>query len=198
MKIYFIRHAPTLANMSGSMVPNYSSTEIIKPTQEEIDLWQERVGQHIDYTNAHIYVSPTTRAVQTADTFLTTSGVDSTVIGPLAEFDCSGLGDLKFWKITKKVFEEYVPTVTSLSMCYQAANLDIVLRSSGFDNCICVSHGMLIRYMFHFYSGRWDVHPFDIINSKDFTFSHLDMMVLDTKAQRIELHRYKEPVQHEK
>lgn len=213
MKIYFIRHAPTEANLTGSMVPNYDKTEIIPPTMEDVDLWQERVGRHIHYNWAKVFYSPTVRAKQTADKFLcrgmnymiSSIGVTSEPLEELAEFDCAGLGDKKFWQISKDEFQRLVPNLKPNtigyppgSMCYQASILDAKLRSSGYPNCICVSHGMLIRYMFHYYTGRKDVHPYDIIISKDFKFSHLDMMVLDTETQRITIHRYKEPIQHDK
>lgn len=205
MKLYFIRHAPTMANMTGSMVPNYETTEIIPPTIEEICRWQELVGRHIDYIWTRIYYSPTVRAKQTANLFLcrgtnyliSSIGVTGSELEELKEFDCAGLGDKKFWKISKDEFSRLVPELTSQSMSMQAGILDAKLRNSGMSNCVCVSHGMLIRYMFHYYTGRKDVHPYDIINSKDFTFGHLDMMVYDTDRQRIELYRYGKPVLHE-
>lgn len=206
MKLYFIRHAPTLANLSGSMVPNYDQTEIIQPMQSDLDSWQERVGSHIDYTNSHIFVSHTLRARQTAELFLsggTSFEVNKALFAPpmistcdnLAEFDCHGLGDKKFWEITKEEFEQLVP-ITTKTMRKQAGLLDVQLRQSGYKNCICVSHGMLIRYMFHYYTGRENVHPYDIINSKDFKFSHLDMMVLDTDRHYMQVYRFKEPIDH--
>ena len=204
MKLYFIRHAPTLANLSGSMVQNYDQTEILPLTQEDVDLWQERVGKHINYIWTRVYYSPTVRALQTANTILcrginyqiSSIGVEQQQLDELKEFDCHGLGDKKFWEISKDEFTKLVPDVTSQSMAYQAGILDAKLRNSGMSNCVCVSHGMLIRYMFHYYTGRKNVHPYDIINSKDFKFSHLDMMEYDTTALRIKVYRFKEPIDH--
>ena len=204
MKLYFIRHAPTLANLSGSMVQNYDQTEILPLTQEDVDRWQELVGKHINYIWTRVYYSPTVRAWQTANAILyrgdnykiSSIGVEQQPLDELKEFDCHGLGDKKFWEISKDEFTKLVPDVTSQSMAYQAGILDAKLRNSGMSNCVCVSHGMLIRYMFHYYTGRKNVHPYDIINSKDFTFSHLDMMEYDTTALRIKVYRFKEPIDH--
>ena len=45
-KLYFIRHAMTDANQSGSMVKNYDDTHILPFDVED---WKKRIGKHINY-----------------------------------------------------------------------------------------------------------------------------------------------------
>ena len=42
MKIYFIRHAPTSSNMSGTMTAGYENADIT--LLDKPDDWEERVG----------------------------------------------------------------------------------------------------------------------------------------------------------
>ena len=197
MNIYFIRHAPTEANLSGSMLKNYDDTSIIKPTREDIEAWGDKVGRLAPLGVGPVFTSPALRARQTVEAFFS-SETKYEICDLLSEFDCHSLGDKKFWEITKEEFEELVPGVTSETMGYQAGKLDTFLRNTGKNYCICVSHGMLIRYMFHYYRGNRDIHPYDVINSRGFSFGHLDMMKVDTDRNEISLYRYKEPIRHRK
>ena len=54
MKFYFIRHAPTSANLSGSMVAGYENTDI--NLYDKPDDWEERVGKFIPEADRKVIV----------------------------------------------------------------------------------------------------------------------------------------------
>ena len=193
-KIYFIRHAPTEANVSGEMVKDYDSYDIIKPLDDKT--WHEKVGIHIrnmgkdDYDeddiisarNYYIYCSPTTRCISTARyLFPHPNKADNQWIyqsDGLKEIDCSGLGDLKFWELSKEEFDARVhPDLDTFDK-----NLTKYLKELA-DECfqyghdlICVTHGMYVRYLYNKLTGKGDKTLYDLINSKTFQFYNLDMM----------------------
>lgn len=199
MKLYFIRHAPTPANFVGAMIKNYNETSIIN---EEPIGWKEKVGCHLPELNINtpIITSPALRCQQTAK--LLFDRVPDIILKELDEFDCSGLGDKKFWEITEEEFCDCVKLNSNdmekqidllFDTCY---SLNTTFQN--INHIICISHGMVIRYIYHYLTGRKNATPFDIINSKNFKFANLDMLVYDTDTKTIEVYNYKEPIQHEK
>lgn len=192
-KIILIRHAPTEANLTGSMVKNYDETPIIPLTKEAMDSWNRKVGNHIPYLSCKYLVSPTLRCRQTAEMLF--DGHDIETCTELSEFDCSGLGDQKFWEIGKDKFEQLVP-LTSADMGFRADQF--ITKCSWFkeDNIIAVTHGMFIRYMYHFMTGNRDISPYDVINSVGFTFSNLDALCIDMDNHSVSVHRFSKPIDH--
>ena len=199
MKLYFIRHAPTPANLVGAMINNYNEISIIN---EEPVGWKEKVGCHLPELdiNTPILTSPALRCQQTAK--LLFNRAPDMVLKELDEFDCSGLGDKKFWEITQNEFENCVkikytdmekPIDLLFDTCYSLHQ-----AFHNINHIICISHGMVIRYIYHYLTGRKNVSAYDIINSKNFKFANLDMLVYDTDTKAIEVYNYKEPIQHDK
>lgn len=199
MIFFFIRHAPTAANFTGSMVNGYDNADIVS-TEKPAD-WEERIGKFI-YPEAreHIYCSPAKRCRQTAKMLF--GDVDIIENDLFREFDCSGLGNRKFWEINEAEFNRCVD-VTNDDMKYRAA---MILRGFGLQlerdygihSCVVVSHGMLIRYLYHFTYGDKNISPFDVINSRGFKFSNLDMLqIIDEPMDRhvYDFH-FQPPVEH--
>ena len=105
MKFYFIRHAPTSANLSGSMVAGYENTDI--NLYDKPDDWEERVGKFIPEADRKVIVSsPTKRCISTAK--LLFDRLPTEVTTSLGEFDCKALGNKKFWEITEQEFNKLV------------------------------------------------------------------------------------------
>lgn len=198
MQLYFIRHAMTDANQFGSMVKDYSESSILP---FDVADWNKRIGKNINYNKMTdlLLSSPAKRCIQTANAiFGNTSEIFNN--SNLAEFDCSGLGDLKFWEIDEKTFDEK-SGVTNADMDLQ---IDLLLDSfkeiEKVCNCkkfICFSHGMVIRYIYHYFNNNKKVSPYDVINSKGFSFANLDMLHVDTETGKMEVYRFKEPVCHQ-
>ncbi len=172
MKLYFIRHAPTPANFVGAMIKNYNETNIIN---EEPVGWKEKVGCHLPELNINtpIITSPALRCQQTAK--LLFDRVPDIILKELDEFDCSGLGDRKFWEITEEEFCNCVKLNSNdmekqidllFDTCY---SLNTMFHN--INHIICISHGMVISYIYHYLTGRKNATPFDIINSKNFKLS---------------------------
>lgn len=197
MRFYFIRHAPTSANLSGSMVAGYENSDI--NLYDKPDDWEERVGKFIPEADRKVIVSsPAKRCISTAK--LLFDRLPTEVTTSLGEFDCKGLGNKKFWEITEQEFNNLV-FLPSSTMEKRAK---IVLHDMGnsirhensTDTVIAISHGMLIRYIYHYMNGNAGISAYDIINSKGFTFSNLDLLIVDTVKKTVEVHHYKEPINH--
>ena len=193
MKFYFIRHWRTKFNLTGTMVKNYDDADIIdeKPVN-----WEEKVGQYIP-NRSYILSSPVKRCIQTCEMLF--DQAPRAILKDFGEFDCSGIGKRKFWEMTKEQFEKYVP-LTAKDMEKRA---DVIfnmmpkcLEAENITDCIVISHGMLIRYLYHYLTGTKGISPFQVINSEGFSFSNLDLMIYDTNTKQIEVHRYDEPVSH--
>ena len=193
MKFYFIRHWRTKFNLTGTMVKNYDEADIIdeKPVN-----WEEKVGQYIP-NRSYILSSPVKRCIQTCEMLF--DQAPRAILKDFGEFDCSGIGKRKFWEMTKEQFEKYVP-LTAKDMEKRA---DVIfnmmpkcLENEKITDCIVISHGMLIRYLYHYLTGNKGISPFQVINSEGFSFSNLDLMIYDTNTKQIEVHRYDEPVSH--
>lgn len=197
MKFYFIRHAPTSANLSGSMIAGYENTDI--NLYDKPDDWEERVGKFIPEADRKVIVSsPTKRCISTSK--LLFDRLPTEVTTSLGEFDCKALGNKKFWEITEAEFNNLV----FLPASTMEKRAKIVLHDMGNDirhenstnAVIAISHGMLIRYIYHYVNGNAGISAYDIINSKGFTFSNLDLLIVDTVKRTVEVHHYKEPINH--
>lgn len=197
MKFYFIRHAPTLANMAGAMVKNYQSTDIC--LTHKPDDWEQYVGCYIPKEDRnYIISSPTKRCVNTAK--LLFNKVPDEISKYLAEFECEGLGDKKFWEITKEEFEELVP-LTSKEMEIQIDHIfeelaNTIKHEENVDAVIAVTHGMLIRYIYHYMTNHKDISAYEVINSVGFKFANLDLLIVDTDNKTVMAHHYSEPINH--
>ena len=193
MKFYFIRHWRTKFNLTGTMVKNYDDADIIDdyPTG-----WEEKVGKFIPNRD-YILTSPVKRCIQTCNLLFKKD--PTATMKDFGEFDCSGIGKRKFWEMTEKKFQKYVP-LTAEDMKKRA---DVIfnmmphcLEAENITDCVVISHGMLIRYFYHYLTGNKEITPFKVINSEGFTFSNLDLLVYDTNTKEIEVHRYDEPISH--
>jgi len=193
MKFYFIRHWRTKFNLSGKMVKNYDDVDIISDKPEG---WEEKVGKFIPNRD-YILTSPIKRCIQTCE--LLFNKKPTATLADFGEFDCSGIGKRKFWEMTEKEFEKYVP-LTAEDMEKRAHTIFQVmpyyLQCEGKTDCVVISHGMVIRYLYHYLTGNKGISPYKVINSEGFSFSNLDLMIYDTETKEIELHRYDEPISH--
>ena len=193
MKFYFIRHWRTKFNLSGKMVKNYDDVDIISDKPEG---WEEKVGKFIPNRD-YILTSPIKRCIQTCE--LLFNKKPTATLPDFGEFDCSGIGKRKFWEMTEKEFEKYVP-LTAEDMEKRAHTIFRVmphyLQCEGKTDCVVISHGMVIRYLYHYLTGNKEISPFKVINSEGFSFSNLDLMIYDTETKEIEVHRYDEPISH--
>lgn len=201
MNIILVSHAVTEANLTGSLVRNYDEQPIIEP---DWDLWYDKVGKFIYHINT-IRDTPTVFYNKTKRTYQTALGINAVFAKPdngykrtalcrsdyTEEFDCSALGEKKFWELSEKNFEDLV-TLKSSDM--HKAMLKFMLNAE--DNAIYVSHGMFIRYAYHLISGNYNIKPYDVINSKGFVFGNLDALEINTKSMEMKVFRYKDPINH--
>lgn len=193
MKFYFIRHWRTKFNLSGKMVKNYDEVDIISDKPEG---WEEKVGKYIPKRD-YILTSPVKRCIQTCE--LIFGKKPTATLDDFGEFDCCGIGKKKFWKMTKEEFEKLVP-LTPKEMEHRANIIFNImpdlLENEHITDCIVISHGMLIRYLYHYLMNNKDISAYQVINSEGFSFSNLDLMIYDTKTKSVEVHRYEEPISH--
>lgn len=192
-QIFLIRHAPTEANLVGSMVKNYDSTSIIPLTEDVKNEWYSRIASHMPYQDVKYLASPALRCRQTADALFPGESVD--VCDYLAEFDCSGLGDNKFWELSKDEFEKLVP-LTSDEMGSRANEFINHCIDVSQQAVVAVSHGMFIRYMIHFMTGNRDISAYEVINSVGIQFANLDMVNIDMDTHTVNIFPFKKPINH--
>ena len=186
MKLYFLRHALTAANLTGTMVQNYDREPIVGIMPEH---WQEDIGQYLPKIdiNTPVISSPTKRCQQTAELLFKIPPM--MILNELNEFDCGGLNNLKFWKITKEEFEN----VVLLKPEDMERQIDLIFKFfysmhgafPNIDNIVCISHGMVIRYIYHYLTGNKGISAYDVINSNGFKFYNLDLLVYDTVTKEI-------------
>ena len=173
MKLFYIRHAPTAANVVGDIVKDYNSQDIIDFDAND---WRQRLGCHLP-KDFKLFVSPAKRCEQTAKKLF--PGKDYTVLSDLAEFDVSELAEsgLKFWEIDEKTFNQKVYlSFSSVSDRWNSALIDI--NASSPENVVVIGHGFYGRLVRELYEKTGD-HIFDILNSKNFQFKNLDMMKIE-------------------
>ena len=202
MIFYFIRHAPTAANFTGSMVNGYDNADIV--SMEKPADWEERIGKFVPrYPGMPIFCSPAKRCRQTAQMlFGDVENVEIIENDLFREFDCAGLGSRKFWEIDEAEFNSCV-NVTNTDMINRAMEIlhgfgRQLERDFGMHQCVVVSHGMLIRYLYHFMTGNMDITPFDVIRSKGFKFANLDLLqIVDEPGYKcVRDYHFKPPVEH--
>lgn len=175
-KLYFIRHALTEANISGDLVKNYDEYDIIRPLNKE--LWYKRVGCHIDnYEDvSQVLCSPTLRCISTSKELFPNAEIK--VDNRLKELDCSDLGNLKFWEVTREEFDSKVHVDLAAFQERQTNLLKSLSNLCFFNNQdqILVTHGLFIRCLYYIISGKGDNNLYDLINSRSFKFKNLDML----------------------
>lgn len=175
-KVYFIRHAPTKVNLTGEMMNRYDEFGAIIPF--DVDVWQNNVGKFIDWdTVGAVWTSSAIRTIQTAQAIIG-GDIEIDINKNLNEFDCSGLGDKKFWEVSEEEFN----TLTKLDgkACrFQIAKLFDEIADWIEENdkdLVCITHGMFTRLMYTVLTNNGDHSMYDIINSKTFQFRNLDML----------------------
>lgn len=197
MKLYFLRHAPTAANLTGTMVQDYDREPIVGTMPEH---WQEDIGQYLPKIdiNTPVISSPAKRCQQTAELLFKIPPM--MILNELNEFDCGGLNNLKFWEITKEEFENAV----LLKPKDMERQIDSVFKFfdsmhgafPNIDNIVCISHGMVIRYIYHYLTCNKEISAYDVINSNGFKFYNLDLLVYDTGTKEIKDYHNRDHITH--
>lgn len=182
-KIYVIRHATTQANLSGDLVKHYDSYDILPFNVEE---WFLKVGHNLP-EKFSIFCSPAKRCQQTAKALFGDKEIITTDC--LKEFECY-LSGRKFWEITEEEFDkvtmmkkENINRRLEISLGLLPRNEDIVL----------VTHGFYTRALYSYLNKDGDT-PYTIMNSKNFKFSNLDMMVINEFRNVENVYRFKDPI----
>ena len=197
MKLYFLRHALTAANLTGTMVQDYEREPIVGTMPEH---WQEDIGQYLPKIdiNTPVISSPAKRCLQTAELLFKIP--PTMILNELNEFDCGELNNLKFWEITKEEFENAI----LLKPEDMERQIDLVFKFfdsmhgafPNIDNIVCISHGMVTRYIYHYLTGNKGISAYDVINSNGFKFYNLDLLVYDTGTKEIKAYHNREHITH--
>lgn len=197
MKLYFLRHALTAANLTGTMVQDYDREPIVGTMPEH---WQEDIGQYLPKIdiNTPVISSPAKRCLQTAELLFKIP--PTMILNELNEFDCGKLNNLKFWEITKEEFENAV----LLKPEDMERQIDLIFKFfysmhgafPNIDNIMCISHGMVIRYIYHYLTGNKGISAYDVINSNGFKFYNLDLLVYDTGTKEIKDYHNRDLITH--
>ena len=107
MKIYFVRHGESEANVLRVI----SNRGWVHPLTEKGRQQAQDLGDHLRNAGiARIYTSPLQRAVQTAEILAQTLEVEFEITGALREFDCGiaeGRADEEAWKLHAWINEEW-------------------------------------------------------------------------------------------
>lgn len=184
-RLYLIRHAPTKANLSGSILRNYDGSSILPLSKADIERWRLSVGIHICGFPSKIHVSPALRCRETANALF--PWMETVPLDEFREFDCSGLGNVKFWEISEDKFASLVPLGkdTMLGRIDEAiSSISTPMRE---ENAVVIGHGMFIRAMWWWFKESIDARvalckcalnksAYDLINSNGFVFKNLDMI----------------------
>lgn len=197
MKLYFLRHALTAANLTRTMVQDYDREPIVGTMPEH---WQEDIGQYLPKIdiNTPVISSPAKRCRQTAELLFKIP--PTMILNELNEFDCGELNNLKFWEITKEEFENAV----LLKPEDMERQIDLVFKFfdsmhgafPNIDNIVCISHGMVTRYIYHYLTGNKGISAYDVINSNGFKFYNLDLLVYDTGTKEIKDYHNRDRITH--
>ena len=105
MRFSYIGHAPTRVSATGKMVENYDSYGIIPFDR---DKWWKEVGCHLP-EDFILLVSPITRCIETAEVLFPDK--EYRTLESLREFDCSKLGDKKFWDTKSMTYKHKMTNV---------------------------------------------------------------------------------------
>ena len=181
MALYIIRHAPTNANLSGSMVKDYDNQHTLPFDSDD---WWEKMGNNLPTYFDNVFCSPALRCKETAEEL----GFTYTECDLLKEFDCSGLGDKKFWEVTEEEFNK----LTNLDIQEMFNKIRMAFVTTLGKNVVWITHGLFGRTVFEYFNNG-NHTPFEIINSKNITFSNLDVIKVD---KEIEVFHYKKPTEH--
>lgn len=197
MKLYFLRHALTAVNLTRSMVQDYDREPIVGTMPEH---WQEDIGQYLPKIdiNTPVISSPAKRCLQTAELLFKIP--PTMILNELNEFDCGKLNNLKFWEITKEEFENAV----LLKPEDMERQIDLIFKFfysmhcafPNIDNIVCISHGMVTRYIYHYLTGNKGISAYDVINSNGFKFYNLDLLVYDTGTKEIKDYHNRDLITH--
>jgi len=201
MHLYFVRHAPTEANLVGRMINGYSCANIIYDKEKNsdiVDAWNSKVGIYIPNEARKVIISsPARRCIQTANLLFGT--LPRSLERSLEEFDCSGLGDKKFWEVSKAEFDSLVnmPTEKMAQKVHKiremTRNVQELFKCT---SCVLITHGMVIRYLYSYFTGNPHVSAYDVINSNNVKFANLDLMKVDSCTGKVELHYFNPPINH--
>ena len=175
-RIYFIRHAPTIVNQTGEMVKDYKHVNIQPLTDDEINIWNNRVGKYIKSFD-HVYISDTTRTHETSQLLL--KPTETIINEDLNEINCLSLGDEKFWEISEDRFNELVHVDLEEFDAKVKALINKLLNVDASHNIVCVTHGLYIRHLYHLLTSNKADTLYKQINSVDFKFNPLDMLEVD-------------------
>lgn len=184
MKIFYIRHAPTTANINGDIVEDYDGQSIVFFNK---DRWYEKVGSNLP-KDFKLFVSPAKRCKETAKVLFPDK--EYTVIQDLTEFDLSELTKLgqKFWEIDEDTFNKYVylPKSDIINRWVNALESMRPKCDSSDDTIVVIGHGFYGRLVEDIYNEDRDDTVFDILNSKNFSFKNLDMMEIEkSRIQKV-------------
>lgn len=188
MKIFYIRHAPTMANINGELVDDYDGQSIVGFNENR---WYEKVGSNLP-KDFKLFISPAKRCKETAKILFPDK--DYTVVQDLAEFDLSELNKSgkKFWEIDEETFNKYVflPERSIINRWISAIESMKSKCDSNDDTVVVIGHGFYGRLVNEIYENNED-SVFDILNSKNFSFGILDMMEIN-KRKVENVWRYKD------
>lgn len=188
MKIFYIRHAPTMANINGELVDDYDGQSIVGFNE---DRWFEKVGSNLP-KDFKLFISPAKRCKETAKVLFPDK--DYTVVQDLAEFDLSELNKSgkKFWEIDEEAFNKYIflPERSIINRWISAIESMKSKCDSNDDTVVVIGHGFYGRLVNEIYENNED-SVFDILNSKNFSFGNLDMMEIN-KRKVENVWRYKD------
>lgn len=188
MKIFYIRHAPTIANINGELVDDYDGQSIVGFNN---DRWYEKVGSNLP-KDFKLFISPAKRCKETAKVLFPDK--DYTVVQDLAEFDLSELNKSgkKFWEIDEETFNKYIflPERSIINRWVSAIESMKSKCDSNDDTVVVIGHGFYGRLVNEIYQNN-DDSVFDILNSKNFSFGNLDMMEIN-KRKVVNVWRYKD------
>lgn len=188
MKIFYIRHAPTMANINGELVDDYDGQSIVGFNENR---WYEKVGSNLP-KDFKLFISPAKRCKETAKVLFPDK--DYTVVQDLAEFDLSELNKSgkKFWEIDEEIFNKYVflPERSIINRWISAIESMKSKCDSNDDTVVVIGHGFYGRLVNEIYENNED-SVFDILNSKNFSFGNLDMMEIN-KRKVVNVWRYKD------
>ena len=170
MRFFYIRHAPTEANMSGDMVKDYDSFSIMP---FDANKWYSKVGKNLP-KDFKLFVSPAKRCQETAKALFPTH--EYKILNSLEEFDCSVLNGKKFWEISEEEFNQ-ITKFDKKQMFERCKTMLIEIANNAFidDNVVIIGHGFYGRLLCSYWMEDND-SVYNILNSKNFQLRNLDMV----------------------
>jgi len=184
--VYLIRHAPTIANLMGQMVPGYDDVPILDFTEDSARVWHSKVGRYLPSGEFRLYSSPTVRCMRTAEMLFPDMHIIK--MPEAREFDCSFLGNRKFWEISRIEFESLIH-FSCYDMARQVKDFIDVCELTRNENIVVISSGMFIRYLYYYMRGNETIAPFDVLNSVGFSFHPLDMLHVNLDTNEVDVYR---------